>query len=101
MSDDAEFPAKFVAGVVAHINQDHAAEMLAVAHGIAGQAWATEATLQHADKNGLDLALRVGERVEIVRVPFAAPLVKTTQFRVAVIVLIQQAHKRLGQETPE
>lgn len=86
-----EFPAKFVAGIVAHINEDHADEMLAIAHGIAGCTWASEASLQHADKRGLDLALKADGRLEIVRVPFEAPLTKTTDFRPAMIALIARA----------
>lgn len=86
-----ELPAKFVAGIVAHINEDHAGEMLAIAHGIAGRAWATTAMLQHADKRGLDLVLKADGRMEIVRVPFNAPIEKTTEFRPTIIAMIAQA----------
>jgi hypothetical protein len=95
-----EFPAKFVAGIVAHINEDHAGEMLAIAHGIAGRTWASEASLQHADKRGLDLVLKADGRMEIVRVPFDAPLNTTTDFRPAVIALIARAQAP-GQESRE
>jgi putative heme iron utilization protein len=92
---DDEFPAKFVAGIVAHINDDHRAEMLAIAHALAGQTWATEATLQHANKRGLDLVLKAGERVELVRVAFDAPLKKTTDFRSATVKLVERAQAKL------
>jgi heme iron utilization protein len=86
-----ELPAKFLAGVVAHVNEDHRDEMLAIAHALAGQTWAVDATLHHADKLGLDLLLKAGERTEQIRVLFDAPLKKSAEFRDATIVLIERA----------
>jgi putative heme iron utilization protein len=89
------FPEKFVAGVVAHINADHRREMLDLAHGLAGQNWASEASLLHADKHGLDLLLRAADREERLRVTFDEPLEQPKQFRPALIALIQRARQAL------
>jgi putative heme iron utilization protein len=88
-----DLPANFLAGVISHINEDHRAEMLAIAHVLAGQAWATDAALQHADKLGLDLLLTAGERTEQTRVLFDAPCKKSSDFRNATIKLIERAQK--------
>ncbi|HEU4328699.1 MAG TPA: DUF2470 domain-containing protein [Roseiflexaceae bacterium] len=90
-----EFPEKFVAGVVGHINEDHRREMVELAHGLAGQDWASDATLLHADKLGIDLLLHGEGREERLRVPFDAPLELPNQFRPTLIALIQRARQAL------
>jgi putative heme iron utilization protein len=95
MSTNPEFPANFVAGIVAHINQDHRDEMLTLAHGLAGQDWARETQLLHVDKHGLDLALSAEGRTETLRLSFEPPLEKTTQFRPTIIALIGRAQQQL------
>ncbi|GAB4108663.1 MAG: hypothetical protein OHK0022_60440 [Roseiflexaceae bacterium] len=90
-----EFPAKFVAGIVAHINDDHRREMLDLAHGLAGQGWASDATLLHADRLGLDLLLHAEGREERLRVAFDTPLEQPNQFRPTLIALIQRARQAL------
>jgi putative heme iron utilization protein len=101
MSQALTFPAKFVAGIVAHINEEHRRELVDLAHGLAGQTWVIEAALSHIDKAGLDLQLLARGREETLRISFDAPLDKTTEFRPAVAALIQRARARLsagGQE---
>lgn len=95
MSGADEFPEKFVAGIIGHINEDHRRELLDIAHGIAQVGWADDASLQHFDKEGLDIALTGDNRRQIVRVRFDTPLSKTTQFRPAMIALIGQARQAL------
>jgi len=90
------FPEKFVAGVVNHINEDHRAEMLDLARGLAGCAWAEEAEILHADPHGIDLLLRGAGREERMRVPFDPPIERPNQFRPALISLITQARASLG-----
>lgn len=94
------FPQKFVAGVVAHINEDHGDEMLALARGLAGQHWAEQAELLHADPRGIDLLLRGAGREERLRVAFDAPLERPNEFRPALIALIGRARRQLGQPEP-
>lgn len=89
------FPEKFVAGIVAHINEDHRREMLDLARGLAGQTWALDAELLHADPLGIDLLLRAGDRAERLRVPFDAPLERPNQFRPTLIELIGRARAKL------
>ena len=96
MSAELAFPDKFAAGIVAHINEDHRREMLELAHGLAGATWAAEAELAGIDKGGLNLLLRNGGREEPLRVAFAAPSDKTTDFRPAVAGLIQRARQHLA-----
>lgn len=93
LENDAALPAKFVAGIAAHINEDHRNEMLLLAHRLAGQTWATDAALQNADKNGVELKVMAGERVALVRVAFEQPIDKTTDFRPAMQALLMRAHQ--------
>lgn len=89
------FPETFVAGVVAHINEDHRDEMLALAHGLAGQHWAEQAVLLHADPRGIDLLLRAAGREERLRVAFEVPLERPNEFRPALIALIGRARQQV------
>lgn len=89
------FPAKFVTGVVNHINEDHRREMLDLAHGLAGQHWAGDAELLHADPGGIDLLLRTAGREEQLRVVFDPPLERPDQFRPTLIALIARARANL------
>lgn len=93
LENDTALPAKFVAGIAAHINEDHRDEMLLLAHRLAGQAWATDATLQNADKSGVELKVMAGERVALVRVAFEQPIDKTTDFRPAMQALLMRARQ--------
>lgn len=90
------FPEKFVTGVINHINDDHRAEMLDLARGLAGCNWAEEAEILHADPRGINLLLRTAGHEERLRVPFDPPLAQPNQFRPALITLIGQARARLG-----
>lgn len=90
------FSEPFVAGVVAHINTEHRAEMLDLARGLAGCMWAEEATLLHADPHGIDLLLGGAGREERLRLAFDLPLEKPNQFRPALIGLISRARANLG-----
>jgi putative heme iron utilization protein len=101
MSEIDALPVQFVAGVVAHVNDDHAADMLLIAHNIAGQTWATQALLQHTDKRGLDLLVRDGDREARVRVPFDAPVEKTSDYRDAVMTLVARAGGDVSAEDDE
>jgi putative heme iron utilization protein len=94
------FPEKFVAGVVAHINEDHGDEMLDLARGLAGQRWAERAELLHADPRGIDLLLRGAGREERLRVAFETPLERPNEFRPALIMLIGRARQQLGSVGP-
>lgn len=90
------FPEKFVSGVVAHINADHRTEMRDLAHGLAGQTWAEDVELLHADPRGIDLLLRTEHREERLRIAFDTPLERPNQFRPALITLIGRARTNLG-----
>jgi putative heme iron utilization protein len=90
------FPKKFITGMVKHINEDHRAEMLQLAHGLAGATWADEAEATHADTHGLDLLLHAADREEPLRIPFDPPLEQPNQFRPMLIGMIGQARANLG-----
>jgi hypothetical protein len=96
MSDGLEFPAKFVEGIVAHINEDHRDDLLDIARGIGRQDWPSDAWLLHADMRGLDMMLSAEGREEKLSVAFDAPLSMTTQFRPAMIALIRLARTNLN-----
>jgi caffeoyl-CoA O-methyltransferase len=90
------FTETFVAGIVAHLNEEHRRELLDLAHGLAGQLWATEAEALTLAPTGLGLLLWNAERAEELPIPFEPPLERPNQVRPALIALIGRARAQLG-----
>jgi caffeoyl-CoA O-methyltransferase len=95
------FTEKFVAGIVAHLNEEHRRELLALAHGLAGQIWATAAEALTLEPTGLGLLLRNAERAEELSIPFEPPLERPNQVRPALIALIGRARQELPDRAEE
>lgn len=95
-----KFPEKFVNGIVTHINEDHRAEMLLVAHGLMDQTWATGAMILDLDKTGFRLQLENSSKQEVVTYTFETQLEKTTDWRPTLISLVGQARENLGLPAP-
>jgi putative heme iron utilization protein len=98
MAHDYQLPQQFVDGIVAHINDDHIQDMLDIAHGLAGCAWAQAATLVHIDTRGIILQARADERSEHARVEFDTVITAPPQFRRAMIELCRRARIALMQD---
>lgn len=78
------------AGAVAHLNDDHAGALLAMARGLAGHPDATSATCTAIDRYGLDLSV-VDTETATVRIPFAETANAPADLRSATVELARRA----------
>ena len=78
------------AGIVEHMNRDHADALVAYARHFAGEA-AEEATMMTVDRLGFKLRLRQGERLSSVRIAFPREVTSAAQSRTVLIEMLQQA----------
>jgi putative heme iron utilization protein len=76
---------------VAHLNDDHADALLAMARGLAGHPGATAARCTAADRYGLDLAVETPDGPAEARVGFAVPIGAPDGLRAATVELTRRA----------
>lgn len=88
------------AGAVAHLNDDHADALLAMAHGLAGHPDATAARCARIDRYGLDLAIAGPRGDATARVGFEHPAAHPGDLRAATIELTRRARAALPPPTP-
>ena len=79
------------AGIIEHMNDDHADASLAYAQVQAGLSDATEAAMVGIDRYGLTLSVTTPAGPHTARVPFPAPLADADAVRPAVIDLLEDA----------
>jgi hypothetical protein len=79
------------AGILAHMNEDHADAVLTYAQKLAGVADATSATMIAVDRYGFDLATIASEGPRAVRLAFDAPVGTHDEVRRAMVVLSKRA----------
>ena len=90
-------PVAAVAGpAVAHLNDDHADALLAIARALGGYPDATEARCSSLDRLGIDLAVRTPRGPAPARVAFPAPLSDGSQLRAATVELTHRARAAAG-----
>ena len=85
------------AGIIEHMNDDHADANLMYARMQAGLDDASEATMTGIDRYGLTLRVTTPAGPRLARVPFAEPLTEADQAQGAVIELLRQARAQRGQ----
>jgi putative heme iron utilization protein len=78
------------AGIIEHMNRDHADALVEYARHFAHEA-ADEATMVSVDRLGFKLRLRQGERLSSVRIAFPAEVRTATQSRETLIAMLGQA----------
>lgn len=83
--------APLAAGVVEHMNADHAAANLLIAQVLGGRADATSATCVGVDRYGIELVAKGGDGTGRVRVGFATPATTSEEVRSEVVALVHQA----------
>lgn len=83
--------APLAAGVVEHMNADHAAANLLIAQALGGRADATSATCVGVDRYGIELVAQGGEGTGRVRIGFASPATTSDEVRAEVVALVHQA----------
>ena len=79
------------AGILAHMNEDHADSVLAYARILAGLTDATSATMTAVDRYGFELAVKTTERPRAVRLAFDVPVTTSDEVRRAMIELVKRA----------
>jgi putative heme iron utilization protein len=83
------------AGIVEHMNRDHADALLTFARVLA-RAGADEATMVGVDRLGFKLRLRGGGRVWSARLAFAREVATPQDCRAVLIEMLQEARSRAG-----
>jgi heme iron utilization protein len=78
------------AGIVEHMNHDHADALIVYARHYAGEA-ADEATMVSVDRLGFKLRLRQGERLSSVRIAFPREVTTAGQSREVLIEMLRRA----------
>ena len=84
------------AGIVEHMNDDHADANMLYATVLAGLADATEARMVGIDRHGVTLRVETPAAPRMARLGFPAPLTSADEARPAVIELLQQARAAQG-----
>ncbi len=79
--------------VMAHMNGDHAHNLLDYARALSGMDWAEEARITGLDRYGFDLVARSGERTEMVRIAFDEPLSRPGEIRKVLVDLAERARQ--------
>jgi len=78
------------AGIVEHMNRDHADALVAYARHFSGEP-ADEATMVAVDRLGFKLRLRSGQRLSSARIAFPREVTTAAQSREVLIAMLQQA----------
>jgi putative heme iron utilization protein len=81
------------AGILEHMNRDHADALIEYARHFAGET-ADEATMVSVDRLGFKLRLRHAERLSSVRIAFPAEVVGAEQCRATLIAMLREARNR-------
>jgi heme iron utilization protein len=76
---------------IAHLNEDHADALLAMAQALGGHPDATAASCQAIDRLGLDLFVTTPRGVGFARLPFAEPVTRPGGLRGATVELARRA----------
>jgi putative heme iron utilization protein len=83
------------AGIVEHMNRDHADALVAYARHFAGET-AEEATMVTVDRLGFKLRLRQGQRLSSVRIAFPREITTAAESRTVLIDMLRQARGNEG-----
>lgn len=81
------------AGTIAHLNNDHAESLTAMAQTLGGYPDTTAAVCTGADRYGLDLRVTTGRGVAYTRVGYATPLTSFDELRAATVELTRRARQ--------
>lgn len=91
--------ADHAAGMIAHMNADHADALVLYCRAFAGVA-AEAATLTDVDRLGMRIRARHGERLQGVRINFPTAVHTPREARTVLVAMVQQARAQLGVTTP-
>jgi putative heme iron utilization protein len=84
------------AGMMAHMNADHADAMVLYCKAFSKATDVTAATMTGVDRYGFDMSAKTAEGPRPVRVAFANPVSTPEEVRAALIAMVKDARSRLG-----
>jgi hypothetical protein len=84
------------AGILSHMNEDHAEAMIAYARAFAGLPEATAAQMTAVDRYGFELAVTTPAGPRAARLAFEEPLTTTDEVRKAMVVMVKSARAALA-----
>ncbi len=87
--------ADVAAGIIEHMNRDHADALVTFAR-VLGGADADEASMVSVDRLGFKLRVKTGERLHSVRIPFPREVTTAEESRVVLIEMLRDARQRVS-----
>jgi heme iron utilization protein len=88
--------APHAAGILSHMNEDHAEAVVAYARAFGRLPAATSATMTAVDCYGFELTAATPDGPRAARVAFEQPVATTDEVRKAMVALVKDARARLG-----
>jgi heme iron utilization protein len=82
------------AGILSHMNEDHADAVLAYAKGLLSIADASAATMTAVDRYGFEMTVMTADGPRAARLAFDAPVATTEEVRHAMVSLVKAARAR-------
>ena len=86
------------AGILAHMNDDHAAAVLAYAKSLAGIADASSATMTAVDRYGFELTAVTSSGPRAARLAFDEPVTTSNEVRRAMVAMVKLAREKASCE---
>jgi hypothetical protein len=84
------------AGIIAHMNDDHADAMVLFCKAFSKAADLTSATMTGIDRYGFEMSAHTNEGPRPIRLAFAMPVGTPDEARAALIAMLQDARRKLG-----
>ena len=86
--------------IMRHMNEDHAADCLAMCRALGGRPGATAARMSGMDADGIDFVAEDGGEVPV-RLPWSERLTERAQVRHEVVRMTHEARAKLGDGVPD
>ena len=83
------------AGIIAHMNADHADAMVLYCQAFSKATEITSASMTAVDRYGFEMSAVTGEGPRPIRLAFAAPVSTPDDVRAALVAMVQEARERL------
>jgi len=93
---EADPLAQYAAGVIAHMNADHADAMVLYCKAFSKATDITAATMTGVDRYGFDMSAKTLEGPRPVRVAFPEPVRTPEEVRATLVAMVKDARSRLG-----
>ena len=84
------------AGIIAHMNGDHADAMVLYCRAFSKATDITSASMTGVDRYGFDMSVKTAEGPRPVRLAFPKPVASADEVRTALVAMVKEARSRLG-----